>query len=430
VLALIIGVMYLPRSLANASTIGAVALTSVLITSLKKKTLAFSFFTNPKVVYVGLISYSLYLWHWGVLSISRWTIGIHWWSVPFQIALMVGLAIISYRWIETPCRKSHWLGKRWKNLAIGGVAMATLSGGLLVLRKPLEGKLFVGTPAKEMTPLTFDGKSVSDSCVTISKDLEQIERDCTLISAGDTSTLWLVGDSHGEAMLFAASEIARRKNMSLVTYFYYATPFPSTPNKAVIDNNVLSASRLMAGLEMQMLEKFRNGDIVIIGMRYPYHFKKGWYETPLAKDSENRKYFSQWMKNLEAFALKASDHNVSIIISTPTPEFPYAAGKPCRGVDEQWFNQLSRQECGTTTRDSMTGAKGYYNSINTSLQAVADRTNNVYLFDAFSKLCPQETCNRLLKNKSLYRDDDHISNHGSKEVILPALDKFIRESDL
>ena len=105
VMALIAGVMYLPMSMASASTIAIVALSSILIACLKKQTAAFKIFTNPKVVYIGLISYSLYLWHWGVLSISRWTIGIHWWSIPFQVALMFGLAVASYRWIETPFRR-------------------------------------------------------------------------------------------------------------------------------------------------------------------------------------------------------------------------------------------------------------------------------------------------------------------------------------
>ena len=120
VMALIVGVMYLPMSMASASTVAVVALSSILIASLKKQTAAFKVFTNPKVVHVGLISYSLYLWHWGVLSISRWTIGIHWWSVPFQVALMLGLAIASYRWVETPLRKGNWFGKRWKTLVVGG----------------------------------------------------------------------------------------------------------------------------------------------------------------------------------------------------------------------------------------------------------------------------------------------------------------------
>ena len=55
-----------------------------------------------------------------------------------QIALMLGLAIASYRWIETPLRKGYWFGKRWKTLVVGGGVLVTLSG-LVALSKPLKG---------------------------------------------------------------------------------------------------------------------------------------------------------------------------------------------------------------------------------------------------------------------------------------------------
>ena len=63
VLGLITGIMYLPISWAPAST----ACSSFSFSShclFKKQTIAFKIFTHPKIVYIGLISYSLYLWHW------------------------------------------------------------------------------------------------------------------------------------------------------------------------------------------------------------------------------------------------------------------------------------------------------------------------------------------------------------------------------
>ncbi|MEY4354355.1 MAG: hypothetical protein RLZZ609_2596 [Cyanobacteriota bacterium] len=60
--------------------IAIVALTAMLIASLKKGDCAYKLLTIKMVIYIGLISYSLYLWHWGVLSLARWTIGISWWS--------------------------------------------------------------------------------------------------------------------------------------------------------------------------------------------------------------------------------------------------------------------------------------------------------------------------------------------------------------
>ena len=76
-----ISVMFIPISFAVLSTILIVIFTALLITCLKKGTLLFKFFTNKQVVHIGSISYSLYLWHWGIISLSRWTIGIHWWSI-------------------------------------------------------------------------------------------------------------------------------------------------------------------------------------------------------------------------------------------------------------------------------------------------------------------------------------------------------------
>ena len=52
VMALIIGVMYLPKSFATTSTISIVALSSVLITSLKNGTTAFIEMQYPDRMYI------------------------------------------------------------------------------------------------------------------------------------------------------------------------------------------------------------------------------------------------------------------------------------------------------------------------------------------------------------------------------------------
>ena len=70
------------------STIIIVFLTAILINCLKEGDLAHKLLTLKVLKFIGKTSYSFYLWHWGVLTISKWTIGIFWWSVPFQIALM------------------------------------------------------------------------------------------------------------------------------------------------------------------------------------------------------------------------------------------------------------------------------------------------------------------------------------------------------
>lgn len=106
VLFVIVGIMFLPASFANASTPVVVFMTALLLFLLQKGGFAFSFLNSTVCVKVGLMSYSLYLWHWGVLVLSRLTIGIHWWTVPFQLLTIALLSIFSYRFIEQPFRRS------------------------------------------------------------------------------------------------------------------------------------------------------------------------------------------------------------------------------------------------------------------------------------------------------------------------------------
>lgn len=131
VVAAMVGVMFLPVAAAVPATIAIVVLSAILIACLKRGTAAYQFFTPEKVVFIGLISYSLCLWHWGVLCISRWTVGIHWWSAPLQVVLMLLLGASSFQWIETPLRKISLFQERWKAICFGfGILIVT--AGILV----------------------------------------------------------------------------------------------------------------------------------------------------------------------------------------------------------------------------------------------------------------------------------------------------------
>jgi peptidoglycan/LPS O-acetylase OafA/YrhL len=55
--------------------------------------------------FVGRISYSLYLFHWPVIVLLRWTMGlVDWTWMIFAVVASFVLAILSYFFIETPAR--------------------------------------------------------------------------------------------------------------------------------------------------------------------------------------------------------------------------------------------------------------------------------------------------------------------------------------
>jgi peptidoglycan/LPS O-acetylase OafA/YrhL len=91
---------------------------------------------QPAVVFVGLMSYSLYLWHWPVFVIAR-RISV---DQTFTAVMLVGLfavmgllAVISWRFVETPLRRGlAMIGRGWQvALLTTGVTVAGLPSALL-----------------------------------------------------------------------------------------------------------------------------------------------------------------------------------------------------------------------------------------------------------------------------------------------------------
>lgn len=94
---------------------------------------------NKWVVYVGLISYPLYLWHWPVLVLGRLA-GIN--EIIFgKLALVIlalVLAMMTYHWIEAPIRRtSKHAGTVAVLLSIMMLLVAAFGAALMFLVKPM-----------------------------------------------------------------------------------------------------------------------------------------------------------------------------------------------------------------------------------------------------------------------------------------------------
>ena len=428
VLALIIGIMYLPISWAIISTLSVVALSLVLIASLKKQTAGFNFFANPKVVYVGLISYSLYLWHWGVLSISRWTIGIHWWSVPLQLVLIFSLASFSYRWIEKPLRKKSCFKKRWKTILFGGGIIVTLSSGLVALIEPLKGQLYTGNRIQLEKPSFKRGEECLEN---ISKNTY-----CYFINNKSQQTLWLIGDSHANYLALAGEQTANSLGMNLKLFSAGATAFPQV-RKYHKSHKERDLKRLddVKFVEQELYRKLKNGDIIMLSMRMPYHFGGVYYaylpsefrfinEDGSLDSQENS--FKKWglaVVNLAKFAQKKG---AKVIIQTPTPEWEKQHMNPrCSTIDKQWFNSLAKINCQIESKFFIDKEKGIYSHLFEKLNQLSLSHKNIYLFDTYKIVCPENICSFTVDGIDIYEDHQHIMHEWARDFISPEILKFI-----
>jgi peptidoglycan/LPS O-acetylase OafA/YrhL len=86
------------------------------------------------VVFIGLISYSLYLWHWPVIVFTRMYFGdLHRLQLVLALSLSFALSVLTWKWVEIPFRHSVLIGQRKR---VFGIALA-MSAALLGISSTL-----------------------------------------------------------------------------------------------------------------------------------------------------------------------------------------------------------------------------------------------------------------------------------------------------
>lgn len=150
-------------------------------------------------VWIGLISYSLYLWHWPVLVAARTLNGtVH---LPLPVALVsvlasLVLAMLSWRFVEQPFRKrraAQGLTRTW--IFAFSAAGAVLLGGLAGLIVKRDG--FMGQfPVERWTLFqeAIQRDPLGLSCMKPKTDLG-----CVLGAPSEAPSVVIWGDSHAGA---------------------------------------------------------------------------------------------------------------------------------------------------------------------------------------------------------------------------------------
>lgn len=222
------------------------------------------------MVWVGLISFPLYLWHWPLLALARIQEGeaLAVKDRLILVALAVLLSWLTYQFVEKPIRFNAKY-RTQKNVAL--VILMMLIGYLgynCFDRKGIEfrHKFFI----KQISSYTFD------------KVAEQRQRTCFLMDKGDDVTnfskvcihddrpfkLVLWGDSHGGSIYPGFSELERENEQVAVTQFTAAGCgglLPTEEQGSFCQNaNTLALKEIL---------RIRPNLVVIYKAWHPWYFK-------------------------------------------------------------------------------------------------------------------------------------------------------------
>ncbi|MFK8016551.1 MAG: acyltransferase family protein [Gammaproteobacteria bacterium] len=88
------------------------------------------------MVFFGLISYSLYLWHWPVIVFGKYFLirDFTLMEVALALLVMIGFAVASYRFVEKPFRSSAMPIRRVLTVSAAGLALPVV-GALFILQQ-------------------------------------------------------------------------------------------------------------------------------------------------------------------------------------------------------------------------------------------------------------------------------------------------------
>jgi peptidoglycan/LPS O-acetylase OafA/YrhL len=161
--------------------------------------------SRKPLVSVGLISYSLYLWHWPVFAFQKY-LGFSMANQLTQALLALATflpAWLSYRFVETPFRRKTIFPTTRRALAFGGITAATLvtAAAARLLSRGAEFRLSPETAliARGSAPIKY----------RIELKPQDIPERLVPFGAPDgKATLFVWGDSHAMALLPAINEAA------------------------------------------------------------------------------------------------------------------------------------------------------------------------------------------------------------------------------
>lgn len=414
-----IGVMFLPVSTAVPATFSIVILTGLLIGGLRAGTAIFKFLTIEKVVYIGLISYSLYLWHWGVLSISRWTIGIHWWSVPIQLGLMFGISIASYRWVETPLRKSTWFPSRILSVAGGIGLLAISSASILYASRSFARDIFVGNIKRGQAIYSERVKWNYSQCSNdrrsgevptdsdYSKCWINAPRGSNPPHATSSVRVFTYGNSYNEQLTPMYAELANQNSISIHSYF--ASGCTASQRLQYSKEGIPGhCSRVFTSYIKWFMKNSQPGDKLIIANSLSYFSQRMMGDKWLSLDGRRigaKDAYKHYVDEISTLGkeIKADQRDLFLVSG-----IPYLSSNP--DICSQWYSVLNTH-CDKTVDLDLD------NSLETKLineRLSSDLAPHIGFIDIYTPI--KEAISSNGDYYSLYYNQSHLSRKGSTEL--------------
>ncbi len=359
-------------------------------------------------VWLGLISYPLYLWHWPLLSLMR----IIEMERPkgylrvLALLLSVLLAWLTYQFVEKRLR--FW---NHKGITIG-LFVSLLFVGLMGFQIEQQG----GYPNRfhfeknwsegELGHSAWNKKWSSEkNCLEKwGKELDF----CSIKNNNAAPTVMLIGDSHANHLYPSLFQHSFFQNDNVLNVgIGGCAPFFDIPKKDCLNMNgllkqaITSTSVHTVILNNREILNLKSFDNLKFGYKLRHPFSKK------ITTEDNAAIFQSAMRDTFKQLLKA---NKRVIYIKDIPELGFnPAPATCEKRPWRIGNQMLKNPC-ATKRDQVENHQKTYDSL---VSNVLHEFPEVIVWDTAGAFCDADYCWAVKDKKMFYRDDNHLNETGA-----------------
>jgi peptidoglycan/LPS O-acetylase OafA/YrhL len=360
------------------------------------------------LVYLGLMSYPLYLWHWPLLSLLQITESGH----PSRalrtsaVALSFFLAWLTYRAIEQPIRRTVKVGTP---LRVVAVAMSLLMIGSLSAYSYSTNRWTSRTPSFATAADPGEPSPRNDEQC---RERFHTPGECQQYSAAGTVTTVILGDSHAQHFLYGVGRRLAGKGVNVAHLGASRCPPLLDVQSFVVGdqdgcevvNNAVLRSVGEDSTITRVLLSFR-GTVYVTGRGF------GKIESNLnvvfrtaANNSSAQEGMQHALEETVNYLLR-NKKEVWVLLQVPELDFVVAecAGRPFS------FETKVRTPC-AVAKAAVLERQAPYRQV---VQDVKRRIPALNVFDPLQYLCDERWCFAIVDNQLLYYDGNHLSRTGS-----------------
>ena len=364
------------------------------------------------IVGLGLISYSLYLWHQPIFSFLKHLL----FAKPTYLQSLSAFVLIfiisffSWQYVERPFRNKNKFKKKIIISSSIFIIVATLLLGILGHYK-IGFTNRLSTETQIISEGSFDKNPTPFACNYLKKDNE-IDQSCLLGDKKNTKpTIALIGDSHADHLIQSINKKLLSEGLTA-----YNFSFKNCGPVNFIDDTSDFIENLCFEKISDFLKNNKHVKKVIVSFRWVTRLPGIGYGNFAQRYSTTLN--DVILKNRSEIVAKKLENlagsEIKLILVYPVPE---------AGQDVPNY----------TVKKRILGEKNF--TLKVPFKSFKKR--NKYAYNALnlvstkdivrvypSKILCQETsggyCKTVLNSKSLYYDDDHLSNYGAS-LIVPLL---------